>query len=223
MYNIMTGKFIASYSGGKDSMLAIYRAINQGLIPDSFIITYNIDMARSWFHGIPEAVLESVSEAVGVPVRLMRTSGPEYTENFEKALKEAKERGVTHCVFGDIDIEGHRVWCTERCEAAGIEAFFPLWGEERADLVHSFIESGFKTHITIVDTSRMPESFLGRILTAEAAKEIALSGADICGENGEYHTFVSDGPLFKHPVNFSFGSSIKEEPYAILPILPWSE
>jgi len=211
-------KFVASFSGGKDSTLAIYRAIKSGMIPVEFIITYNTDRGRSWFHGIPEALLSTIEESVGVAIRLIKTTGEEYGENFEKALKASKERGAEVCVFGDIDLEGHLTWCKDRCEAVEIEAYFPLWQESRKSIVHEFIDSGFKAAITIVDTNRMPDSFLGETLSKVVAKDIEKCGADICGENGEYHTFVYGGPLFKKEIEFAFGEKHSQDNYRILPV-----
>jgi len=214
----MSRKFVASYSGGKDSVLAIYKTVLQGMIPLALITTFNTDKKRSYFHGIPEPVLNSISNSVGVPVWYVKTNGDKYIENFEMKLRSAKEQGAETCVFGDIDIEGHLKWCTERCENAGIEPLFPLYGKSRESVVNDFIESGFTAHLTIIDTSRITEDLLGKQLTKETLKEIKAQGADICGENGEYHTFVSDGPIFKKPVDYSFGERIMENSYAILPL-----
>jgi uncharacterized protein (TIGR00290 family) len=210
--------FIASYSGGKDSTLAIYRAIKSGMNPLELVTTYNTSMAQSWFHKIPDTLLCKVSYEIGIPISLIQTPGEKYTENFENKLREAKGRGAQVCVFGDIDLEEHLEWCTKRCKAVGLDAFFPLWKEERKKLVYEFIDYGFKTMITVVDTKRLPEKFLGRILSRETADEIESYGADICGENGEFHTFAFDGPLFKNPVNFSTGEIARSENYSVLPL-----
>jgi len=210
--------FVASYSGGKDSILAIYRAVKLGMKPVSLIITYNMDMDRSWFHNIPEDLLKEVSASLDIPIKLIKTSGKDYAVNFEKELKVQKENGVDVCVFGDIDLEEHLQWCTARCDAAGIEAFFPLWQEERKALVDEFIASGFTANIIVVDTDRLSEKYLGMTLTPETVSSIVADGADACGENGEYHTFVSNGPLFKTPVSFCYGEPVKNGRYAILPI-----
>ncbi len=216
MQNIKGKKFIASFSSGKDSTLAIYRAILQGMVPMELITTYNIDKGRTWFHGIPKPILDNISREINIPISFIETSGEMYTENFEAKLKNAKEKGAQVCVFGDIDIEGHLEWCTDRCKAVGIEAYFPLWQENRKKLVYEFIDLGFKTMITVVDTSRMSERFVGKILTRQVADEIAASGADICGENGEYHTFVFDGPLFKSPIKFEIGDKINIDNFTII-------
>lgn len=211
--------FAASYSGGKDSVLAIHRAIQKGMILDALIITYNTDQGRSWFHGIPQEVLAEVEQSVGVPVKLIRTGTAEYAANFEQALREQKALGTEVCVFGDIDIEGHLEWGRERCAAVGLEAYYPLWHEKRADLVRECIGSGFEARITVVDSKRLDPSFLGRRLTKQVMQEIEAAGADVCGENGEYHTFVIDGPIFSYPLPVEFADPIMPTQYAVLPVL----
>ena len=211
-------RFAASYSGGKDSVLAIYRAIRQGMEPACLIITYNTGLGRSWFHGIPEALLETVSDSMGIPIHLIRTAGPDYREKFVEELKRQKADGVDCCIFGDIDIDGHLQWCTETCREAGMEAVFPLWKENRGDLVREFIASGFTANISIVDTARLSEKHLGMKLTEEALRSIEAEGADICGENGEYHSFVSDGPMFSYPIPFQWGEIVHRDGHAIFPV-----
>lgn len=211
-------RFVASYSGGKDSVLAIHRAIRRGMLLQALIITYNTDKGRSWFHGIPPEILAEVEQAVGVPVRLIETSGADYTANFERVLREQKALGAQACVFGDIDIDGHLEWCTERCEAVGLDACFPLWKEDREHLVHECIDSGFVPRITVVDTKRLGAAFLGRAITPEVMEAIKAAGADVCGEEGEYHTFVTDGPLFSHPLPVAFGAPQQAGDYAVLPM-----
>ena len=211
-------KFVASYSGGKDSALAVYRAIEQGMVPLALIATFNTEQNLTWFHGIPEAVLENVAASTGIPVWLIKTSGDDYAKNFEKTLREAKEQGAQACVFGDIDIKEHIEWCTDRCEQAGLEPMFPLSGHSRESVVNDFIESGFTAYFTIIDTLKISGDFLGKPLTKEALREIRAQGADMCGENGEYHTFVSAGPIFKEPVKFTFGEQIIIGDRVILPV-----
>ena len=216
--NLQGKKFIASYSGGKDSILAIYRAVKSGLSPLELITTYNTDADRSWFHGITENIIRKVSDSLAIPITLIKTSGEQYEENFEKALTDSKSRGAEVCVFGDIDIEGHLEWCTLRCEKTGLIPYFPLWKEDRKKLVYEFIDAGFSTIITIIDTTRMQKDFLGQILSREAADSIERSGADICGENGEYHTFTFDGPIFKNKIDLSVKEKFERDKYFILNI-----
>jgi len=211
-------KIVASYSGGKDSALALHRALQAGLVPLGLLTTYNIDLNRSWFHGMTEATMEKVSASLALPITLVKTSGELYHENFERALLEAKSQGAEVCVFGDIDIEDHLQWCTARCEAAGLIPYFPLWKEDRKKLVYEFIDSGFSAIITVLDTAVMPREFLGQVLTRETAEAIEKSGADICGENGEYHTFAFDGPIFRRRVDFPVIGRLDQGKFAVLNI-----
>ena len=211
-------KFAASYSGGKESALAVYNAIKQGHKPITLITTFNIDAERSHFHGISEDLLNSVSKSLNIPLNLVKTSGEQYTQNFENALQQAKNQGAEACIFGDIDIEGHIEWCSERCDNIGIKPLFPLMGKSRKDVVYELIDSGFIANISTINTKYFSEDILGQQLTKELAERIAATGADICGENGEYHTFVSDGPIFNHPVKFTYGEKILKDGYAILPV-----
>lgn len=214
-------KFVASYSGGKDCVLAIYRAIQMGMEPVGLIITYNTENKRSWFHGIPQPVLTQVSASLGIPVTLVKTpGGAAYAENFRAELARQRDAfGAQVCVFGDIDVAGHLEWCTAQCTAVGLTASFPLWQQPRAALVYEGIDLGFRAIITVVDTARMQERHVGEQLTRQRADEIAAEGADICGENGEYHTFVCDGPLFKTPIALHFGEKILSGTHVLLPML----
>ncbi|MDR0520135.1 MAG: diphthine--ammonia ligase [Clostridiales Family XIII bacterium] len=215
-------KFAMSYSGGKDSAFALHRAVESGHTTTLLITTYNADQERSWFHGIPSELLGRVSEALGIPIKTVVTRpSDDYGLDLEAALREEKSgRGIDACVFGDIDIEAHRKWCRERCANVDIEALFPLWNGDRRALTDELISLGFKAMITIVDTKALPAEFLGKTLTPEVVSAIEGCGADACGENGEYHTFVYDGPVFTKPVEFRVGERTHSGDYAILPVLP---
>ena len=151
-------KFIMSYSCGKDSTLALYRMIKKGNTPAALLVTVNKEENRSWFHGIPESLIKEVSKSLNIPLILVETKGNNYEEKFTEALIKAKDRlGIDLCVFGDIDLEPHREWCTARCNEAGVEANFPLWQENREELVYEFIDSGlFKVKTYIVNTVEGP-------------------------------------------------------------------
>ena len=217
MMDDLKGKrFVASYSGGKDSMLAIHKAVGSGLEPMGLLTAYNADRLSSWFHGMSEELLHCVSQSLEIPLDLIITTGTEYAENFEKALVTAKQKGAQVCVFGDIDIDGHLQWCTERCEKTGLIPYFPLWGLNRKEAVFEFIDCGYCAIIKIVDTTVLPEDFLGRTLCRQTVSDIERLGADICGENGEYHTFVYDGPLFKKAICFETKEKMIRDKYAML-------
>jgi uncharacterized protein (TIGR00290 family) len=211
-------KFIAAYSGGKDSTFAAYKAIQQGLVPLELFTLFRTDEKRSWFHGLGEGLFRKVSASIEIPIKLVKTAGEQYEKNFEQALAEAKSRGAEVCVFGDIDIQGHLDWCTARCEKIGLIPYFPLWKMERKHVVFGFIDAGFKTMITLIDSSRMPQDLLGQTLSRQVAERIELFGADICGENGEYHSFVYDGPIFLSEIEVTVSEKVEKDKYIYLVI-----
>ncbi len=193
-------RFAMSYSGGKDSVLALYRMIQAGHEPVALVSTLNPEQDRSWFHGIPRSLLEAVSDSLRIPLVVCACRPEEYGDAFSSCLKQTRELGAEACAFGDIDIVGHRQWDEERCREAGLACELPLWQEDRAALTTEGIEAGFRAMIKLVHLEALDASFLGKTLTRELMTAIAATGADICGENGEYHTFVYDGPLFAYPI-----------------------
>ena len=195
-------KFVASYSSGKDSTLSIYKAIQSGMIPMGLIMTYNTDRERSWFHGISPQVIHKLETSMSLPINLIKTSGEDYEKNFEKELLTQKSAGAEVCVFGDIDLEEHLAWCSARCQNTGLE----------------FLEAGFTTHITVVDTERMSPDYLGLPLTTDLIAAMEKDNIDVCGENGEYHTFVTGGPLFKTPLDIKFSAPIPRGRYLTLEV-----
>lgn len=211
-------KFVASYSSGKDSTLSIYKAIQSGMIPISLIMTYNTDRERSWFHGISPQVIQKLETSMNLPITLIKTSGEDYEKNFEKELLAQKSAGAEICVFGDIDLEEHLTWCSTRCQNTGLQATFPLWQKSRKQAVLEFLEAGFTTHITVVDTERMSPDYLGQPLTPALIASMEKDNIDVCGENGEYHTFVTGGPLFKTSLGIKFSAPILRGKYLTLEV-----
>ena len=211
-------KFVMSYSCGKDSTLALHRMINSGHEPIGLLVTVDEDANRSFFHGVPNNLLEEVSNSLGIKLLLVKCKGEEYVQAFEDTLLIAQKYGAEACVFGDIDIEEHRKWCTDRCEKIGIKAVFPLWQEDRETLTYEFIDSRYKAVIKNIKLEFLEEKFLGRTLSKEVVKKIKETGSDPCGENGEYHTFVYDGPIFSKTINFEIKGNIITETHGYLDI-----
>lgn len=209
-------KFIMSFSGGKDSILALYRMIKKGYEPIALLTTVKKNQEKSWTHGLGKEFLHRISKSLDIPLLLVECDVNEYERKFEEALIKAKDMGATMCVFGDIDIELHKKWDVDRCKNAGIKAELPLWQQNREDLVYEFIDSGFTTIINKVNLKYMGIEFLGKELNREIIDDIKSTGSDACGENGEYHTFVVDGPLFKNRIDFTNEGIVKDINYAHL-------
>lgn len=193
-------KFAISFSFGKDSALAMYRMVQAGHEPVALLNSYDASRGRSWVHGVEPPLMEAVAQSLGLPLILCDCTADRYNEGLEEGLAKAKAMGAQACAFGDIDLEGHADYDRARCAAAGIACVLPLWQGGREDLVRECLAVGFMPLIKVVRTDLLDASYLGQTLTMPLARKIGATGADICGENGEYHTFVYDGPLFSHPV-----------------------
>ena len=193
-------KFIMSYSCGKDSTLALHYMIRDGHEPVGLLVMVNQEMDRSWFHGVDWDLLKKISESLQIPLIPCVCKGEEYHIALEKGLEEGIKLGAEACVFGDIDIEDNAQWCKQRCDAKGLKWIFPLWHRGRKELVQEFIDLGYTALIKCVKNDILPQKLLGKPLDEESIALMQQAGADICGENGEYHTIAVNGPIFNIPV-----------------------
>ena len=201
-------KVFSSWSGGKESALATYKAILQGHEVLYLVNFVSEDGKRSRSHGIKADVLALQAEAIGIPLIQVKTSWEDYEENFKKVVTELKEKGIEGGVFGDMELEEHREWIERVCSEVGIEAFLPLWGVEAKKLIDEFLRLKFKA--TVIAT-RLEENLLGKVLDEALLSQIIKLGSHLCGENGEYHTFVTAGPLFKKPLEVTPGKRGKRD------------
>jgi uncharacterized protein (TIGR00290 family) len=201
-------KVFASWSGGKESALATYKAILQGYQVSYLVNFISEDGERSRSHGIKAEVLNLQAKAIGIPLVQVRTSWEDYEENFKRVVTELKQKGIEGGVFGDIDLEEHREWVERVCAELEIEPLLPLWGIKPGDLLADFGKGGFKA---MVVATRLQESLLGRSLDETFLDEIRRLNSHPCGESGEYHTFVFDGPIFQRPLKVISGKKEKRD------------
>ncbi len=131
-------RVIVSHSFGKDSTLALHEVVSQGCSVEALLVSVNEGDQRSWFHGLSSSVMERTAQSLGVSLYPVASRGEDYREQFVAALKVWQARGAQHCIFGDIDIEEHRVWCQRVSAEAKVEAVHPLWGRGRVSLVESW-------------------------------------------------------------------------------------
>jgi uncharacterized protein (TIGR00290 family) len=167
----------------------------------------NADRSRS--HALPRALLAKQAEALGVEICTRDASWSSYEAVFIEALKDFRARGFSTAIFGDIDLQPHRDWEEKVCAAAQIEPVLPLWDRARVELAHEVIDLGFRAVVVCVDSRHLPDEFCGRNYDASFLADLP-AGVDACGENGEFHTFVYDGPNFQRRVEFKLESL---EPY----------
>lgn len=211
-------RFFCSWSGGKDSCLALHRACQAGAKPAYLLTIISKDGLRSRSHGLRRDVLEAQAAAMGIPLLIRCASWAEYESVFIDALREIRKEGVTAGVFGDIDFPPHLEWEKKVCAAAGMTAYLPLWECARETLLNEFLALGYKAVIVTVDEKKLDRKFLGRMIDREIINEFRETGIDPCGENGEYHTLVVDGPVFSKPLLIKPGASTEHSGYYALDI-----
>ncbi len=208
--------FFCSWSGGKDSCLALYRAARAGGEVRWLLNMCTESGERSRSHGLSVDVLRAQAAAVGIPIVFRAASWDDYERVFLEALAEFKEKGAVAGVFGDIDLDPHREWVERVCASAGVEAHEPLWKGLRRELLDEFLGAGFEARLVALKDSALSSDLLGRRLDGELIAEIESAGADACGENGEYHTVVVNGPLFSRPLELVAGRRVLRDGYWFL-------
>jgi diphthine-ammonia ligase len=213
-------KVFASWSGGKDSCLAVYRAIHSGMDVRCLANMVTEDGQRSWSHGIRAAVIKKQAEALGIPIVQQPTAGNTYEAAFIDMLNNFQRERIEGGVFGDIDFMPHREWNEKVCRQAGIALHLPLWNEDQKKLCEEFIEAGFKAVVITVKTELFGKETLGRVVDKKFLDFLAgLKGVTPCGEAGEYHTLVVDGPIFEKRLEIIKSEKITRGEHHFLEIL----
>lgn len=190
-----------SWSGGKDSCLACYRAAGNGLRVRYLVNMVTEDGQQSWSHGLSAQWLQMQSQAIGIQMIQRRTTMTGYEAEFKNMLLTLKQEGITAGVFGDIDFEEHLQWINRICSAGGIIPHLPLWGESQEKILRDFIDLGFEAVVVTTKADLLGEEWLGRKVDLDFLAHLAglrkTENITLCGEAGEYHTLVIDGPLFR--------------------------
>ncbi|MBU4200144.1 MAG: diphthine--ammonia ligase [Verrucomicrobia bacterium] len=210
--------FFCSWSGGKDSCLALYRARHAGAKPARLLTMLAEDGIRSRSHGLTREVLQAQSSRLGIPLLSPSASWSAYESVFTDALHQLKKEGVPAGVFGDIDFSPHREWDEKVCALTGLILCLPLWECSKLELLDQFLALGFKAMIVTVKEEKLGREFLGRTIDREIIGEFQRMGIDPCGENGEYHTVVVDGPLFSAPLLLDPGVTVVRSGYCMLEV-----
>jgi uncharacterized protein (TIGR00290 family) len=203
---------IFNWSGGKDSALCLHQVLQQGRYTiDALLTTLGGATRRVTMHGVRQELLEQQAQSIGIPLQQLMlpedASMSAYNELMEKTMRSLKEQGIAHAIFGDINLEDLRQYREQQLAQVGIKAVFPLWGRPTHELVREFIALGFKAVVVCVNARLLDESFAGRLLDEHFLEDLP-AGIDPAGENGEFHTFVFDGPIFNVPVKYSLGEKV---------------
>lgn len=210
----MKPKAIFNWSSGKDSALTLYKILKDDQFEVTSLLTsINKEFQRISMHGVHVSLLEKQAESLGFPLIKMEIpkepSMEEYSEIMSKTMNDIKSQGVTHSIFGDIFLEDLRKYREDQLQSIGMKAVFPLWKQNTTDLINEFLSLGFKTIVTCVNETYLDKSFAGRIIDQDFIKDLP-ENVDPCGENGEFHTFTFDGPIFKKPIQFEIGETVKK-------------
>ena len=201
----MSGPLAVMWSGGKDSALAAWRARMSGRDVRWAVTAYDEATDRVRFHATRIDRVRTQVRAAGLQHLAVPTTPESFDARVRAAFRQLAARGCAGVVFGDIHLADVRAWYEERTTAAGLEHVEPLWGERPAALLRAAVREGFRAVITCVDRERLDPSWLGRVIDESSANELTAAGIDACGENGEYHTYAIDGPVFATAVPWSLG------------------
>lgn len=208
----MQPKAIFNWSGGKDSSLCLYHVLkNQDYAIQCLLTSVSETYQRISMHGVRVELLDIQAERLGLPlIKLQIPDMPSmevYEQVMQAALKDLQAQGASVSIFGDIFLEDLRQYREQKLAEVGLKGVFPLWNRSTKALIREFIALGFKTITTCVNEKYLDESFVGRIIDEDFLNDLPDT-VDPCGENGEFHTFVFDGPLFSKPILFEKGEVV---------------
>ena len=189
-------------SGGKDSTLALYRAQQSGFAVTHLFHIYNADSSRVKFHGYKPNLVEEQAKLMGLKSIIMPTSSEEFDNDFKIALETVKQEGLKGIIFGNIFLKDVREFYEARVKSVGLEYYDFLWGQSTKSVFENFIQSGFKAVVTSIWLKKLDRKYLGREINGDFLIDLEKEAVDVCGENGEYHSLVYDGPCFKRPLRY---------------------
>lgn len=204
-----------NWSGGKDSAFSLWKILQEKEYQVNYLLTsINAVHNRVSMHGVRRELLQMQAEALGIPlitIELPEQPGmDEYESALAKKVEWLKMGGNDYSIFGDIFLEDLRKYREEHLSKLGVQAVFPIWKNDTTTLVREFIRQGFKTIVVCVNDRYLDKSFCGRIIDETFVKDLPAN-VDPCGENGEFHTFVFDGPIYQSPINVAVGDIVYRE------------
>ena len=213
---------IVSWSSGKDSAYALHEARGAFEI-EGLITTISRAFGRISMHGVREALLDRQAAALALPCAKVDIPTPCSNAEYERAmtarLGEARDRGITHVVFGDLFLEDIRRYREAMLAELGLTPVFPLWGRDTRELAHAMVRDGLSAHLTCLDPRRLDRRFAGRVFDGAFLAELPAE-VDPCGENGEFHTFVTAGPMFAAPIAVTVGETVERDGFVFTDLAP---
>jgi len=217
-------KVIFAWSGGKDSAISLYEIQKSGTCEVvSLLTTITEDYDRVSMHGVPRTLVEQQAYSFGLPIEEVFISKDFSNEEYESKMREIltkfKQAGVSSVVFGDVFLAEVRKYREDNLSKLGMKGIFPIWGRDSAELARSFIALGFQAVITCVDSKVLDKSFVGRMLDRQFLAELPPN-VDPGGENGEFHSFVFDGPIFSERISYKLGERVLRDSFYFCDLLP---
>lgn len=215
---------LMSWSGGKDSCLALHDILRaQDYRVAALLTTITQDYDRISIHGVRSELLERQANSLGLPLHriliLKDATNEEYETRMAEALSVYHSQGINSIAFGDLFLEDIRAYREAFLARHNMKGLFPVWKRDTTCFIKEFIELGFKAVVTCIDSSVLDKSFAGRLID-EAFISSLPAGVDPCGENGEFHSFVFDGPIFGEPVRFSIGETVRRKSFWFCDLVP---
>ncbi len=204
---------IMNWSGGKDSALALYHALRSGHWDIHHLLTsVNEQHGRVSMHGVRTELLEAQAQRLVLPLQTLALPGDvsmeEYDRRMNQMLQGIEADGITHSIFGDIFLDDLRQYRETQLQRAGLRGAFPLWQRNTTELIHEFVDLGFRAVLVCINEKHLPTDFAGRELDLDLLRDLPKT-VDPCGENGEYHSFVYDAPIFSSPITFTKGEAVR--------------
>ncbi|MBJ2124276.1 diphthine--ammonia ligase [Flavobacterium sp. IB48] len=205
-------KALFNWSSGKDSALALYKILqNKDFKIECLLTSVNKQYQRISMHGIRLELLQNQAESIGIPLKILEVPEMPTMEVYEqvmtKTLTELKQNGIRYSIFGDIFLEDLREYRENQLAKIGLKGVFPIWKIPTQDLIQEFISLSFKTIVVCVNEKYLDKSFVGRVIDQDFINDLP-ENVDVCGENGEFHTFTFDGPIFSKPIDFEIGEIV---------------
>jgi uncharacterized protein (TIGR00290 family) len=215
---------VMSWSGGKDSCIALYDIQRtEKYSVAALLTTVTRDYDRISMHGVRRILLEEQADSLGLPLHEVLISKGASNQEYETAMEEAfsayREQGIDSIVFGDLFLEDIRTYREQFLTRHKMRGLFPVWKRDTTGFIKEFIQLGFKAVVTCVDSKALDQSYAGRLIDEDFLSSLPVN-VDPCGENGEFHSFVYDGPIFTNPVQFSIGEKVLRETFWFCDLLP---
>lgn len=208
--------YISSWSGGKDSCFACYEAMRQGYKVSRLVNFIFRESQRVSFHGTEAKLIQLQSRAIGIRLLQKETTWDGYEQEFKEAVRSLIPSGVKGMIFGNIYLQDHKDWVERVCGELGIEAVEPLWGKNPEEILSSFIDAGFEAVIVSAQSKLIDRDWIGHLVDRDFITYLKDRNIDVCGENGEYHTLVINGPIFKRRLQLIESKTVARDNHWLL-------